>query len=253
MTSRNQHHGFSLIELMIVVAIIAIIASVTIPKLMAARLQANESAAISTLRSIASAQAQLQSSGAIDTNDDGVGEYGYFGELSGVTPCRVYVSGPNGGPRCGLVGADELNPAFLSTAFGNIMNGQVLRSGYLFQIYLPGTTLDATSILRGRVPGISEDVVGGKWSAPFPDSDNAEVLWCAYAWPQVVTQSGNRCFFINQEGYLLQTPNYGAAAYSGPGGGPNFDAVFSTVGDMASSLGVNGTIAVDRNIWALVQ
>jgi prepilin-type N-terminal cleavage/methylation domain-containing protein len=50
--------GFTLIELMIVVAIIAIIAAIAIPNLLESKKSANESSAISTLRTLSSVQAQ---------------------------------------------------------------------------------------------------------------------------------------------------------------------------------------------------
>lgn len=55
--------GFSLLELLIVVAIILIIATIAIPSLLRSRQAANESAAVANLRTINTAQVTYTSSG----------------------------------------------------------------------------------------------------------------------------------------------------------------------------------------------
>ena len=54
----NRQQGFSLIELLIVVAIILIISGIAVPNLLKARISANESSAVGSIRALTSAAIQ---------------------------------------------------------------------------------------------------------------------------------------------------------------------------------------------------
>ena len=75
-----KQRGFTLLELMIVIAIIAIIAAIAIPNLRDARMAANEANAIAALRSYHSAQTIYREQ---DKDGNGTLDYGRWDHLYG--------------------------------------------------------------------------------------------------------------------------------------------------------------------------
>lgn len=105
---RTSNPGFTLIELMIVVAIISIIVAMSIPMFLRSRMSANEAAAIGSIRLLSTAQIGYHASALRDDNSDGESDYGELTALGN----------PGGG-----------TPAFIGPALASGM-----KQGYLFTI-----------------------------------------------------------------------------------------------------------------------
>lgn len=180
---------------------------------------ANETSAIATLRNLVSAQAQFQASAVADENDNGVGEYGTLAEMAA---------------GVGIRGDRRMNPPVLSSLFQKVVGGRVKRSGYYFRVFLPAA--DGSGVAENDTGGVKPGQV---------DAEQSEVVWCVYAWPVLRGTTGERAFFVNQNGDVLQSTD---AEYSGKDG-PAANAAFkSGTSGITGDIAINGK-GVDENSW----
>ena len=154
-----REKGFSLIELLIVVAIILIIAAIAIPNLLRSRMAANEASAVSGIRAITTAEHAYSAA---------YPDIGYTCSLSSLGP-------PSSGQPANSTGSDILDPVISAG----------VKSGYVFALNnctgTPGSSYqstavpvnvggsgqrafcsDSSGIIQYSIDGLAADCVAGK-------------------------------------------------------------------------------------------
>jgi prepilin-type N-terminal cleavage/methylation domain-containing protein len=244
----SQRKGFTLIELMIVVAIIAIIAAIAIPGLLRARISANEGACIGTLRTISTSQAQYQSQAQTDQDADGTGEYGFLSELAGTSNRRA-----NG--TAASANNPKANPTFVTPVLGPKASSNFgSKSGYVFRMYLPSATI-AIITDNGTV---SYTAMLQVVTSTQPIIDAQETKFRCYGWPITTRTTGIRAFAVDQGAEVLTCPNQSGTnwRYSGTATTtvqtPYNAALPTSETDGTDFVGnmMGGTFCRDSQIWA---
>jgi prepilin-type N-terminal cleavage/methylation domain-containing protein len=165
---KNHNHGFSLIELLIVVAIILIIAAIAIPNLLRAKIAANQASAVGSLRTMTSAEETFSST------------YG-----DGFTLTLAQLGGPVGSGSC-------LNAGLIDEVLSTAPNQ---KSGYKYVF-----TANGTVALTAGVPaacGVSGDTGFSVSATPVTLGSTGTASYC-------VDQTG--VIRVNALGVVIAAP-----------------------------------------------
>ena len=122
---RNKQKGFSLIELLIVVAIILIIAAIAIPNLIRSKMAANEASAVATLRTLNTAEVVYSSNYSVATV--------FAANLSALGDGGTAANCAPGAPP-----PTSANACLIDTAIEKAISTTVTKSGYYLTYPAPG-------------------------------------------------------------------------------------------------------------------
>jgi len=200
-----RKEGFTLIELMIVIAIIAIIAAIAIPNLLTGRMSANEASAIAGLKMLASQEAIWRQQ---DVDGNGIKDYWTY-DLScfnrmfradGLTKVNfIDISFARADDQRAVDGVLGATPVVENWDAGATALVKAAKSGYLYRRLL--TTFIASGVLYQVNP------VGASAVLACHNSSLGFV-----AAPEAYGSSGINMFIMNEGGTVYSTDQGGANA-----------------------------------------
>jgi len=205
---RKGKKGFTLIELMIVIAIIAIIAAIAIPGLLSSQRASNERNASTSLKTLASAEADFRAN---DRDWNHVNDFWTFDIRGLYTLTSAAISGATANsttdPSVKLIelsvasaDGDSANPT--TSEYLDITNFAVpsAKAGYWYQALLTDNTLGATlessyKLDTGGQPGMGSVHNTSKFGfCSYPDSQSA----------------GKYVFIVNENNTIFRSATTGA-------------------------------------------
>ena len=179
----KSRKGFTLIELMIVIAIIAIIAAIAIPNLMQSRIRANEATAVTALKNYCTAQVtyQVGKQGRVTENTAANGEPTAY--------CFVYPNLFFGNPAIDTGGDTTTNLALISKAHAEArvdsVNPGTINDGN-------PTAVDGNGAYQGYFFSNAQDA----------DADETwyETSFAQVGAPALSSSTGNNIYWVGVEG-----------------------------------------------------
>lgn len=207
----ERERGFTLVEIMIVVLVIAVLLAIAIPNMMRSRMAANEAACVGDLKTIATSEGVFARLVEVDQDNDGIGEHGWLAELCGEVCPRRDASSSNPRPA---------QPPYISPSFATGAGegrGYAEHSGYLYRLYLciaDPTAEDDAGDDRSDTGTVSA------WGTPLNVATDRSIIsvqessFCCHAWPIENHSTGQRAFAVNEVGSVYAT-RMTARSYTG--------------------------------------